>query len=238
MVLHFDELDNFLFSYSYKCHYHLLCGDFNAHTGVMDEVQWRSDDSDRYLTIETDFDADFNTLGLPKRRTNEDITQDRTTYGKKLVDVCKNNCVLIYNGRLGEDREVGEATTTYKTTVDYMIGSWDLTRYVTKFHELDFDPVFSDVHSRLKAELQFQNEIEDSDAIASTQEANNLQRNVINQSIMGGIRRGARCLAYPTASLLAVTACESPCRLPSYSYPVTPSRRHRLAAAKSSVGVP
>ena len=39
----------------------------------------------------------------------------------------------------------------------------------------------------------------------------------INQSsIMGGIRRGARCLAYPTAPLL-VTARESPCRLPSHT---------------------
>ena len=39
----------------------------------------------------------------------------------------------------------------------------------------------------------------------------------INQLIMGGIRRGARCLAYPTAPLLAVTPRESPCRFPSYT---------------------
>ena len=39
----------------------------------------------------------------------------------------------------------------------------------------------------------------------------------INQSIMGGIRQGARCLAYPTAPLLAATPRESPCRLPSYT---------------------
>ena len=38
-----------------------------------------------------------------------------------------------------------------------------------------------------------------------------------NQSIKGGIRRGARCLAYPTALLLAVTPHKSPCRLPSYT---------------------
>ena len=168
-VLHFEELDNFLLSYAFVGHYHLLCGDFNAHTGVMDDVQWMSDDCDRYLTIETDFDTDFHTLGLPKRRNNEDVTHDRSTYGKKLVDVCKNNYVLIFNGRLGEDREVGKATTTYKTTVDYMIGSWDLTRYVTKFNVLSFDPVFSDVHCCLHAELHFQKEIEESDVIASDQ---------------------------------------------------------------------
>ena len=58
-----------------------------------------------------------------------------------------------------------------------MIVSWDLRRYFTKFNVLDFDPVFSDVHCRLHAELQFQKEIDDFDAIASTQEANNLQTN-------------------------------------------------------------
>ena len=40
---------------------------------------------------------------------------------------------------------------------------------------------------------------------------------VPNQSIMGGILQGARCLAYPTAPLLAATPRESPCRLPSYT---------------------
>ena len=38
-----------------------------------------------------------------------------------------------------------------------------------------------------------------------------------NQSIMGGIRRGARCLAYPTTPSLSVMLSESPCRLPSHT---------------------
>ena len=38
-----------------------------------------------------------------------------------------------------------------------------------------------------------------------------------NQSIMGGICRGARCLTYPAAPLLAVTPRESPCRVPAYT---------------------
>ena len=37
-----------------------------------------------------------------------------------------------------------------------------------------------------------------------------------NQSIMGGIRRGASYLSYPTAPPLAVPLRESPCRLPSH----------------------
>lgn len=50
----------------------------------------------------------------------------------------------------GVDRGVSKATM-YKTTVNYVIGSWDLTRYVTQFDVLDFDPLFSDVHCRLQA---------------------------------------------------------------------------------------
>lgn len=96
------------------------------------------------------FYTDFNTLCLLER-TNEDTTQDRTSYGKKLLDVCKTNYVLIYNGRLGKGRGAGKASTT----VDYMIGLWDLTRYVTNFDVLDFDPLFPNVHCRFHAELQF-----------------------------------------------------------------------------------
>lgn len=54
-ALHIDELDNLLLSYSHICHYHLLCVDFNAHTGVMEDILGRSDDSDRYITIKNDF---------------------------------------------------------------------------------------------------------------------------------------------------------------------------------------
>ncbi|KAG0722876.1 hypothetical protein GWK47_005795 [Chionoecetes opilio] len=39
----------------------------------------------------------------------------------------------------------------------------------------------------------------------------------INQSIIGGIRWGARRLAHPTTPLPGVTTRESPCRLPSHT---------------------
>lgn len=48
-ILHFDELDNLLLSYFRRCHHHLLCGNFNTHTGVIEDIIGRSDDSDRYI---------------------------------------------------------------------------------------------------------------------------------------------------------------------------------------------
>lgn len=64
----------------------------------MADITMKSDDYERYITY---FYIDFNILGLPEGRINLYTTEERTTYGKKLLDVCKNNSVLIYNGRTG-----------------------------------------------------------------------------------------------------------------------------------------
>ena len=60
--------------------------------------------------------------------------------------MCKNYNVLIYDGRLGEDRGIGKATTIYRIKVNYVTGPWDLTRYIVILDVLHFDPLFSDVH--------------------------------------------------------------------------------------------
>ena len=155
-VLHFEEIDNFLLNYYHDDYFHLLSGDFNAHTGAMSDVAQRNADNNRYTPDDdTAQHIDFDSLELPERRANEDTTHDRSTYGKKLVEVCRNNYIMIYNGRLGEDRGIGKATTTYGTTIDYVIGSWQLTSFVMQFSVLDFDPLCSDVHCGLHTQLKF-----------------------------------------------------------------------------------
>lgn len=155
-MLHFDELDNLLLNHSYIDHMHLLSGDFNAHTGVMTDIKpiQTADEGDLYVTPDLQC-MDFNTLNIPERRFNEDVSHDRSTYGKKLLEVCKNNNVIVYNGRLGEDRGIGRATTTYGATRDYVIGSWDLASLVTQFVVLIYEPFSSDVHCGLHTQLRF-----------------------------------------------------------------------------------
>lgn len=151
---HFDELDNLLLNHTDS--FHLLCGDFNAHTGTMtDVVQVEDDNIDDYYVVR-DVCTVVDTLGITRTRFNKDVTQDRSSYGKKLLDVCKNNQVLIMNGRMGLDYGVGAVTTTYETTVDYIIGSPLLMQHVKQFKVLEYDPLYSDVHMGLHIQLKFE----------------------------------------------------------------------------------
>ncbi len=93
----------------------MLCGDFNAHTLTMSDVPSEA--------AEDPVSVSLTNFGITETRANQDLTPDRNSYGKKLLDVCKNHQVYIFNGRLGEDCSIGKPTTTYNTTIDYFLGS-------------------------------------------------------------------------------------------------------------------
>ena len=149
---HFDELDDLFLSYN--DYYHFVSGDFNAHTGTMSEIN-QFNENDEYTTPPEDIYVTLRSLGCSVRRFNKDVTPDRTSYGKKLVDVCRNNNVIIFNGRLGEDCGEGNFTTTYNTTIDYGLGTWNIVKFVKNFKILNFDPLCSDVHRGLDTRLEF-----------------------------------------------------------------------------------
>ena len=119
-IEHFHEVDNFLLDFSDDfCH--LLCGDFNFHTGTSpDFVTPLGSDEDVESDVETglsylsDIFIDWSDYEIDRTRYSQDTSCDRSTYGKKLLDICKNNLVLIFNGRIGEDHRVGKATTVHK----------------------------------------------------------------------------------------------------------------------------
>ena len=149
---HFGELDDFLLSNN-DC-YHIVSGDFNAHTGTLPDIGQVSEDNEYSLPME-DIYVILRTAGFSENRCNQDGTSDRNTYGKKLVEVCKNNNAVIFNGRMSDDCGIGKVTTTYNTTIDYVIGSCDVVKFVKVFRILDFDPLFSDVHCGLHTQLEF-----------------------------------------------------------------------------------
>ena len=74
--------------------------------------------------------------------------------GKRL-EICKNNEVFIFNGRLGEDCGVYKPNTTYHTTVDCFLGSPSVMQLVETLKILDFAPMLSDVHCGLHAKFRF-----------------------------------------------------------------------------------
>lgn len=150
---HFDKVDDFLLTYTSHDYEHILCGDFNAHTLTMPDVIDVIDGNDQ-VTDDLPFSrpSDYN---ITENRVNQDLSPDRNFYGKKMVDVCKNNQVYIFNGRLGEDFNIGQYTTTFNTTIDYFIGTPLVMHLVKKFRILDYDALLSDVHCGLHAQLKF-----------------------------------------------------------------------------------
>ena len=133
--------------------YHIVSGDYNAHTGTLTDIGQVSEDDEDSLPVEDIYDI-LRTAGFSEYRCNQDGTPDRNSYGKKMVEVCKNNNVVIFNGRMGDDCGIGKATTTYNTVIDYVIGTWNVVKFVKIFRILNFDPLFSDVHCGIQTRLE------------------------------------------------------------------------------------
>ena len=60
-------------------------------------------------------------LGISTERRSRDTTRVNG-YGKKLLEICKDNMVYMFNGRVGEDEMIGKETTIHNFIVDYVIG--------------------------------------------------------------------------------------------------------------------
>ena len=74
-------------------------------------------------------------------------------HGFKLIDLCKNNNLFIFNGRLDKDRLLGQYTFIHTSVIDYTIGTIDALRLIDHFSILETDPIFSDGHSILSHAL-------------------------------------------------------------------------------------
>ena len=89
-------------------------------------------------------------LDIPIERSSVDQLVDRGNYGRELLKVCKDHLLCIFNGRAGNDRLLGKATTTDNTLIDYVIGSPFLISKTIAFDVNDFDNFFSDKHCRIE----------------------------------------------------------------------------------------
>ena len=90
----------------------------------------------------------FKSNDINIQRKSEDESKDRY-YGDRLLELCLNTGLCIYNGRAGEDKGVGKATTKFKTVVDYVVGSPNLINRCSSFVIQEYDPIFSDAHCKL-----------------------------------------------------------------------------------------
>ena len=173
-VEYFEEIDNFLLDYINEDYSHLLCGDFNSHTGTMLDYVIPDDEDDDEVV---DVYHKLCEIGIDDIRYNQDVTQDRNSFGKTLVTLCSNNNVCIFNGRLDEDLRIGKPTTTHGTLVDYIIGSPSLLNNVQEFRILDYDPMYSDIHCGIHVQLKAN--------IEKVKHINEIKSQVNDQSLPG-----------------------------------------------------
>ena len=73
-------------------------------------------------------------LGLSLYRQSQDSSKTNT-FGSRLIELCKNNNLVILNGRAGEDKCIGKYTKTRH-----------MLRYLNNFRVHEFDPLLSDIH--------------------------------------------------------------------------------------------
>ena len=142
--------------YGDKYHF-LLSGDFNAHTGNRSDLQLIQ--IDEFVNTETGLEVIMDMFNdtakyLTKNNVNtvrapEDRSKDRY-YGDTQLELCKNNGLCIFNGRIGRDAYIGKATTKFQTVVDYVIGSVPLAAVSCRFEVDNYDPLFSDAHCIIK----------------------------------------------------------------------------------------
>ncbi len=70
-----------------------------------------------------------------------------------MIDICKNNNLFIFNGRVGQDKNIGKFTFRDQSVIDYTLGTVDVLKLVSDFIITETDALVSDGHSILSTTL-------------------------------------------------------------------------------------
>ena len=121
-----------------------MVGDFNSRTAQLLDF-YEVEESNAFIYTNQLYDVYIlDDLDISRLRNNHDDIVN--TYGNKLISFCKNNDMLVLNGRVGKD-QAGKPTSKNNSNVDYAISSAHLLRKVEDFDILEFSKLFSDTHS-------------------------------------------------------------------------------------------
>ncbi|XP_071123270.1 uncharacterized protein [Mytilus edulis] len=160
----FNELEQEFLKFSVEYKYILLNGDFNSRTSR--DVEYIETVHSQHDIVDTDNVDILNNLELydmSKVRCSMDTSKN--SYGNMLLEMCKNNNIIILNGRVNGDKE-GKFTCRQASVVDYFICTYDFLCFVVNMYVQDFSKLFSDVHSPLILSLNFKDGIEEDVHIA------------------------------------------------------------------------
>ncbi len=129
----------------------LLVGDMNAQTANLVDYTENDDFLDKYFDLDRDtlefFDQKNAMLkeGIPLSRNSQD--KKKNNHGYKLIEICKNNNLLIVNGRFGPSFSTGQMTFRNISVIDYLIVSIPTYTLINNFQILKTDQLLSDGHA-------------------------------------------------------------------------------------------
>ena len=147
----YDELEEALlaFNIDHVC----ILGDFNSRCG-------RASDLLTHLEI-VDGPHDIDDYGLSERSCTDNTRTN--TMGHEFITFLKTCHLAMANGRLSD--VPAKLTCKNASVVDYIVLSYCLFEYVSDFHVLEFNELFSDIHCPLNITFHCKNNVKSNDHI-------------------------------------------------------------------------
>jgi hypothetical protein len=150
---HYRDFENEISQYCNIYKYVYLAGDTNSRVGTLRDFIYSDSHINEIFNIDLDLQNQLdkytilNNLSIPLNRNSKDCRTN--TQGFRLIDICKNNNLFLFNGRLFKDKNTGSYTFRDKSVIDYVCSTADCLEYVTHFEILETDSLFSDGHYAL-----------------------------------------------------------------------------------------
>jgi len=150
----FDSLSNDITEYCSKFKYVFLNGDINGRISNENDFVLVDDFLSEQLGYSDEVKHFYNDIlkishnDFSLKRTSKDTKQNGI--GRKLLDICKNNSLVILNGRFGSDKNIGEFTFKNQSVIDYSICSLKTLEFVKEFEIIDTDTLYSDGHKLMR----------------------------------------------------------------------------------------
>lgn len=139
--------------------YVFLIGDINGRTGTLRDYTI----TDRYYNDFFELDDEsqsfinksalLDTLSIPLERSSLD--HKTNTSGLRFIEICRNNNLFIFNGRLSKDKNNGAFTFRDRSVIDYAVSTAECFKYIEDFDITLTDSIFSDGHNALCFRISF-----------------------------------------------------------------------------------
>ena len=147
------EIQSELLRYCAESKHILLLGDFSSRTGTLSDYMEVDEKICEINSMKDLYNENVEILdmlnfnNIPLVRNNSDRTVN--TYGRQLIELCRNNNLFILNGRIGQERINTKVTRKDCSVVDYFLATACNFAFINGFYVQDFSDLYSDAHCPL-----------------------------------------------------------------------------------------